>query len=251
MFPLPKFKITIIGNARALENHELLTKILGIDLIAAEAKYHKNCSGNALTKSSRKQMASVETSDQSDYVFEKAFSILVHEINDDLMNGVAFEMSHVLETCRMKVHSLGYVNANKYRAEKLKSRLQKHFGKSITFHASVAANRSELFCSSSVDLKATINKIAELKRKLRGIATDSDFDDIGEYCSDNNSVLVHAALLLRSLIKDVNGISYKPCIVSSYICNENVEKMMPAELHDFLCLLITGKSQDSLKENNS
>ena len=58
-------------------------------------------------------------------------------------------------------------------------------------------------------------------------------------------------MLLRSLIKDVNGISYKPCIVSSDICNENVEKMMLAELHNSLCLLITGKSQDSLDENNS
>ena len=64
-------------------------------------------------------MASVETSYQSDYVFEKAFSILIDEINDNLMNGVAFEMSHVLETYRVKLHSLGYVNANKYRAEKL------------------------------------------------------------------------------------------------------------------------------------
>ena len=52
-------------------------------------------------------------------------------------------------------------------------------------------------------------------------------------------------------MKDVNGISYKPCVVSSDICNENVEKIMPAELHNFLCLLITGKSQDSPDENNS
>ena len=58
-------------------------------------------------------------------------------------------------------------------------------------------------------------------------------------------------MLLRSLIKDVNGISYKPCIVSSDICNGNVEKMTPAELHNVLCLLITGRSQDSLGENNS
>ena len=62
---------TTVDIARALENHELLTKVLGIDLIAAEAKYHKNCLGNALTKFSRKQMASVETSEQLDYVFEK------------------------------------------------------------------------------------------------------------------------------------------------------------------------------------
>ena len=58
-------------------------------------------------------------------------------------------------------------------------------------------------------------------------------------------------MLFRSLIKDVNRISYKPCIVSSDICNENVEKMTLAELRNFLCLLITGKSQDSLDENNS
>ena len=88
----PKIQDTIVGIARALENHELLTKVLGINLIAAEAKYHNSCLGNAVTKSSRKQMASGETSDQSDYVFEKAFNILVDEINDDLMNGVAFEM---------------------------------------------------------------------------------------------------------------------------------------------------------------
>ena len=42
-------------------------------------------------------MVSVETSDQSDYVFGKAFNILVDEINDDLMNEVAFEISHVIE----------------------------------------------------------------------------------------------------------------------------------------------------------
>ena len=119
------------------------------------------------------------------------------------MNGVAFEKSHVLETYRVKLHSSGYVNANKYRAEKLKSRLQKHFGKSITFYESVAANSSELFCSSSVDLKTIVNKISELKRRLREIATDSDFDVVGEYGSDNNSVLVDVALLSRSLIKDV------------------------------------------------
>ena len=76
------------------------------------------------------------------------------------MNGVTFEIPHFLETYRVKLHSLGYVNANKYRAEKLKSQLQKHFGKRITFHASVAANRFKLFCSSSVDLKQrTIKKI--------------------------------------------------------------------------------------------
>ena len=96
------------------------------------------------------------------------------------MNGVSFEKSRVLETYRVKLHSLGYVNANKYGAEKLKSRLQKHFGvKSITFRASVAANK--LFCSSSmssVDFKTTINKISELRHKLREIATD--FDVVGE-----------------------------------------------------------------------
>ena len=45
--------------------------------------------------------------------------------------------------------------------------------------------------------------------------------------------------------------SCKPCIVSSDICDENVEIRIPAELHNFLCLLITCKSQDSLDEINS
>ena len=40
-------------------------------------------------------------------------------------------------------------------------------------------------------------------------------------------------------------------MVSSDICNENVQKMMPAELNNILCLLITGKSEDFLDENNS
>ena len=97
------------------------------------------------------------------------------------MNGVSFEMSRVLETYRVKLHSLGYVNANKYGAEKLKSRLQEHFRvKSITFRASVAPNCSKLFCSSSVDLKTTMNKISELRHKLRQIATDCNFDVVGE-----------------------------------------------------------------------
>ena len=60
----PEIQDTIVDIARALENHELFTKVLGTDLIAAEAKYHKNCFGNALTKSYRKRMASVETSDR-------------------------------------------------------------------------------------------------------------------------------------------------------------------------------------------
>ena len=53
MFP-PKIQDTIVDITRALENHELLTKVLGIDLIAA-----------------RKQMASVENRNNQITYLEK------------------------------------------------------------------------------------------------------------------------------------------------------------------------------------
>ena len=73
---------TIRNAAKELEDQNLLAKVLGNDLIAREAKYHKNCLAEILTKAERK--ATKPEAAETETLFDKGFKSLISEIEDDL-----------------------------------------------------------------------------------------------------------------------------------------------------------------------
>lgn len=65
--------------AESLKDENVLVKVQGQDLIALEAKYHKNCLGRYFLKVKGPQ----DTSENIQYVYGEAFNHLIDEINDD------------------------------------------------------------------------------------------------------------------------------------------------------------------------
>ena len=76
-----------------------------------------------------------------------------------------------------------------YRGEKLKERFIKHFKGKVTFRKPGAggANQSEVVYSSDIDIRTTINKIADIKKEIREEGTEEDEQD---FFSDKMTAMI-------------------------------------------------------------
>ena len=160
--------------------------------------------------------------------------------------GKAFEMKTLLVQYEAFLQKFGIAS---YRAEKLKKRLSNYFKDKLTFHKPGGNNQSELVYSNEVDLRTTINKIAELKRKIKE-------DEIEKYLfsdmTDSDHItLVNASVLIRSAIKDVHGIATKSSIDKTDITEEKAKDMIPEILFRFAACLLGGNlAPDIVKDRN-
>ena len=106
-----------------------------------------------------------ETAKRNIDVYSKAFDLLINEIRDDFDQGAAFDTTTLLEKYKSFLAELRVPETSSYRTEKLKARLQKHYGKNIAFHSGSRKNEPELVYNSSVDVRATVNKITSMKKQ--------------------------------------------------------------------------------------
>ena len=81
--------------AQSLDEKELLTKLTNADLIALEAKYHKNCLAEVLAKAKRRQ-SSTSGPRGNPATFDTAFESLISDIETDMNQGAAFDMTFLL-----------------------------------------------------------------------------------------------------------------------------------------------------------
>ena len=196
--------------ANILGDEQLHTKIQGTDLIAKEAKYHKNCLGNALNKAERKAPSGTGSPLELD-MFSQAFQMILDDISPKLQAGVAFEMSELITKFRNRLSECGCSNPEAYRSEKLKSRLQKHFGSKITFHIRSAANKSELVYNSSITLQTAIGKIDILKQREMSTAIEEDLELPKKLTVDDS--IYHTAEKLRCSIDQIEGLTLNPYVL--------------------------------------
>ena len=132
-----------------------MVKVQGQDLIALKAKYHKNCLSRYFLKVKGPQ----DTSENIQYVYGEAFNHLMDVIDDDFNQGAAFGTTVLLEKYKRHLNELGMTDTTHYRTEKLKKRLINFYGNKIVFHSGSYKCEPELVYSSSVDMRATINKL--------------------------------------------------------------------------------------------
>ena len=232
---------TIRNAAKELEDQNLLAKVLGNYLIALEAKYHKNCLAEILTKAKRKatkpEAAETETS-----LFDKGFRSLISETEDDFFQGAAFTTSFLLSKYKMQLKDLGYCDYQSHRFERLKKRLQDHFQDKMVIHQTKAANEPDLIYCSQIDLQTVINKIANLKKQARLEAIENDLELPEEESQNTN--LFYTALALRSAQREAKGSDMKSKITSEDICIENMKKIVPETLFTFLSVLMFGRNPE-------
>ena len=120
------------------------------DLIAMEAKYHKNCFATYVSKKSTLGLVKGEAVDSPR---ERAFQELVIDLNAGIEQGRAYDMMSLLDKYRDILTQKGATNPESYTTQNLKIRLQKHFSNAIVFHQPAERSKSELVYWSSVNVQ--------------------------------------------------------------------------------------------------
>ncbi|CAH3184172.1 unnamed protein product, partial [Porites lobata] len=145
--------------ARGRSDKSMLLKISGVDLIAPEAKYHKHCRSQNLSKSNL--MFVDFRVDWEEDVYIQAFQNLREDIKPQLESGVALDMKTLLDSYQGILQHLGCNTAKSYKSERLKRRLQQSFQEEIVFQKLPDPSKPELVYSSSISLQDVINSAAK------------------------------------------------------------------------------------------
>ena len=140
-------------------DEEMLHVLRGVndDLIAAEAKYHKNCYALSLMNS-KKVILSSEVNDVSrrETLHDKAFRQLIEELKPGINEGRAYDMNSLLVRYREFLADEG-VRGEGYTRQCLKDRLKNCFGEEVVFHQQMDRAKPELIYASSIRLQDVIN----------------------------------------------------------------------------------------------
>jgi hypothetical protein len=126
------------------------------DLIAAEAKYHKTCFSSYVSKSNLKHREYIE---KGETVYDAAFLDLAVEVGEGINQQKAYDMSSLLSRYRERLDDKG-INAESYSKQRLKLRLQKHFGDNIVFHQHPDKSKPEIY-SSTISVQDVLNAAAQ------------------------------------------------------------------------------------------
>ena len=130
---------------------------ISYDLIASEAKYHKNCYSLYIFKKDPK-------AEECNSLHEVSFQELVAEITRGIREGKAYDITTLLTMYQSNLESKG-VDANNYSKQHLKARLQKHYGDELIFHTPTARFKPELVYGSTIMVQDILNAWAELQSK--------------------------------------------------------------------------------------
>ena len=225
--------------ARRRSDESMLFKISGVDLIAVEAKYHKHCRSQYVSKSNL-MFADFRVDGEED-VYTQAFQKLRQDIKPQLESGVALDMKTLLDSYQEILQHLGCNTAKSYKwlKQRLKRRLQQSFQEEIVFQKLPDPSKPELVYSSSISLQDVINSAAKKTchlAKMSASSEDKSLNSQGQ--NDVNSILYHAAQILRSSIQsESKSIGIQPVDVED-ISACKVKSLMPKDLYKFLCLMI-------------
>jgi len=128
------------------------------DLIAAEGRYHKACHASYVSKTNLKYQGSYSKEETK---HSKAFNELLTIITPEVKSGKAYDMNTLL-TKYKELLQRKQVDGEGYTRQKLKSRLQSHFGDSLVFQQPFVRTEPEFVYSSSLSLFGVINAVYRL-----------------------------------------------------------------------------------------
>lgn len=215
----------------------MLMNINGIDLIAAEAKYHSACRANYVSKSNLKYHSYKEESEDIECVYSAAFDTFIQEINSGLSKGKVYDMNYLLDGYREALRVKGVTSASNYRSSKLKKRIINYFSDAIVFQKQSDPSKPELVYSSDLSVASIVKTSTSSTAEV-----NYDMDSIQDVEQDKKNILFHAAQIIKNDIKDCAGISIKPLCVDD-ISIVNAQKLIPDSLRSFLSDVISGSEK--------
>ena len=198
------------------------------NLIAMEAKYHKNCFATYVSKKSTLGLAKGEAVDST---HERAFQELVTDLNVGIEQGRAYDMMSLLAKYRDILTQKGATNPGSYTTQNLKIRLQKHFCDAIVFHQPAERSKSELVYSSGVNVQDILNAWAVFKCPANGnVSVNDEILQSGE--------ILRVASLIKQEIRKCTGIPTRP-LNTQDVSMKASRQLIPDCLYLLIKLLVT------------
>ena len=169
------------------------------DLIAAEARYHKDCLSSYVSRTNLKHQGF----DDGTSVHEAAFKELAQSIGHSILEkGRAYDMSSLLLKYQDILEERG-VDGASYTKYCLKERLKRYFGCDMEFFQQANKCKSEIVYSSALSIHDLINEAAVTK--MQTTASNS-----GNYESADYQQIRNVAGRIREEIRKSNGIKLRP-----------------------------------------
>jgi hypothetical protein len=141
--------------------------------------------------------------------------------NDLLKKKKAFDTSILLT--KYKNIGADITGIENYRTEKLKQRLLMHYGGKIIFQPQTDRSKPELVYSSDISLADAINTAAKMRQEVTEIVGSNSRTYLDEATTPT---LFHAALILRDMMRECDGIDIKPLNLD-YQTQEKASEILP------------------------
>eukprot|EP00794_Sanderia_malayensis_P016394 gene16394-18032_t len=197
-------------------DEEMLHTLISVnnDLIAAEAKYHKNCFASYVK--------------------------IAGEISEGLNQGKAYNMSSLLLKYHQRLSEKG-IESESYSKQCMKLRPEKYFGEKIVFHQHPDRSKAEVSYSSNISVQDVLNAAAA---QNAGMRSESNI-------SDTSQDIINIARRIKEDIRKCSGISLRPLNVDDISLN-TASKIIPPSLYWLLRLMITSNEAgvDDFEQTN-
>lgn len=243
---------TIYSAADSIGDDDMLLILNGVsnDLVAAEAKYHKACLASYVSQKNVNVKAFKEAKQED--VFAASFHELVVAIQPGIDAGKAYTMNSLLQKYKALLEAKS-VPAHSYASQRMKLRLKNHFGNTLVFHQPYDRTKPEFVYSALVSLQDVINAASRQVASDKDACESSAQSEERELLSlptDRKAILYRAAMMLKSDIKELTGISIQP-LNSNDLTNESAKQMIPESLYWMLRWIISSSGKEETGEFES
>ena len=216
-----------------------------INLIDGMYRYHQSCMKTFMNKT-------CQENPEATSIYERCFMHLANEITDRLLNdGVVYSLKQ-LTTCYQQLLQKEEVpHFKSYRVQKLKNRLERHFGNRVQFLNLNKKGLSTLICASHITIKHMCSEVIRLRGELEDSEILSDYkdDDTTEddYLNINNQLYTSAKCLrnqIRNIAKKqratkINAVEPYTPFNGIDVSNDGALSQIPNDLYNYLGWLLS------------
>ena len=223
------FWVTLADVCKKKGDAKLALKVGGdfSKLPALEARYHRACHA-AYTKPCYQK---------SKNYFDEAFETFRIYFDKLLCDGRAVLMDILLKQYKVFLANSGQLveSLESYTIPKLKDKILKCYGDSVTFADSKRKNEAQFVYSSAIDIQDVINVASDYRKSLAPDALEMITDTLNnEIAEDQNlTTLYRAANILKAEMEGTSGIETFP-LNPEDIEFEKVKELVPLNLIKFL-----------------
>ena len=228
---------SLLKAAEIRDGRRLLLQIQGQDTIAIEIKYHKSCYTQYVRPGALAKLEdqNCEDEDIASETYNRAFGNIREYVNDTVLKeGKAVKMSELLERYVRKLLQEG-VNAPSYRSSKLKNRLIKFFGSSLSYHQPLDRSQSEIVYSSHVTTGEVVETIVNTSGEQW--ADEDGIEEVTQETNEDEKYLhvYHMAKMIRSLVIEMKPVMAWPPTEDDLDCSDTLVPDLLYNLFAWIC----------------